>query len=54
MLAAIDFDDETLCKASEVGHIGAQRDLPPKSITVQLLAAEQKPELLLGAGQPST
>ena len=50
MLPAIDFNDEALLEADEIGHERADRVLAPKAVPVQLSLPEMAPKVPLGIG----
>lgn len=47
MLAAVEFDDESACRAGEIDYVRPDRHLTPELRTVELSAAELTPQLAL-------
>ena len=50
VLAAVQFDNELRLQASEIGDVGADRDLPAKSKPTELTPPQKAPQMTLGVG----
>jgi len=44
MLTTIDFDNQASTEAGKIGDIRSERDLSPKTMTVDLLASQPRPQ----------
>jgi hypothetical protein len=55
VLIPVDLDDELLRKTTEIGHIAANRHLPPKVAVIDRdPVAQVPPQLSLGFGERSS
>lgn len=54
VLSPVDFDDESRLEAEKIHNIGSNRRLPTKSMAVDLLAAQSRPQSPFGLRQIAT